>query len=1704
MIDKDPNAIGEGISNILSNIAFGVAGNALYEFLIRPAIKSLLPLHAHDQELRKAFAVSFKEATKRLKKQEGREDGRKILQQLYDDTPKLFPIDSSAFPDTIIEVMLTGDESSLQQMLWSLIERPYFMSEPPAFRDEMKRKFPLILISTFGDVLKDERYQPAWIDFQRELLQETQRLLKLHTGALTAEQQRAFAETLKRLDTIAGDTALLKQMAFTTAETLSYVGRIEEQLSAQAKGTNAHVQALAELLKQAVDQQQARFEKLERDLRRKFEYMRYPGREAADQIEKLVLDYKQLFVGREEAFAELNDFLAKKCSGTLTITAQAGFGKTALLANWLTTARTDRYFVTYHFFNSRYEATRSLTNAYRNLLRQLYNYYDLNDEPLPTDDGTLRDTLWGLLRDRGARSDQSLIILLDGLDEAKDTFPPPFPSPLPDGVFVIVSARADEGEKPKYLQKWTDDTLYLHLKRLPRMAIADYIRRVNNDVLALFAEDEGFIRLLDEKTEGFPLYLQYLTEELIQALKSGQDAKAVLAGTPKKFKTYVGQQIDALLELSNTLNLPERIWMFFALLTVTKGALSREEVKAKELAGMSSSELGRIQQVWQVTRWLRITEEADITYYAFAHPLLAEAFAEAEFLSDEAQEAQERLLTFCEQWQEHRSRYAFQYYAEHLREAQRYDQLFAVARDDAFRKAQVEVFPDEPDLPLNTVQTALLAAAEIDNAGDIAEFLLLHAKRVMEATYESPLDALRLGNVWRARELVDLFDAERAVLWQLLLTWELKDAGKQHEARAILEGMLTRELPRLTGWQCLWAVDLLAYLAEINEDSVVTLQAQLLDDDARSILSRILATQRRFASAEKVAQHLEHAGKRVLALITIASLQSEAGEKEEEIEGMWMVSPYGLVPAEIPPSERPMLLLANIAVAKARTGEFVAALETIQSITEQALRAKAMANLTIAQAQAGAFNAALQTMESVEDNDLRDEVLSIFVATLAQSGELTNAEERLKEIEDEIRKTDVLVAIIGAYAKERKFSVALELAQRIEQDWGRVDALSTIAEAQVEAGAFVDALATARKIPRNIRGRETAGSEVLMAIALAKTEAGDVENALEATKEIEQEDLRTSTYTKIAMVQAQKGDLVEAQAILATALDAAQVLQDKTQQAVALARIAAAYAHTENSTESQALFTAALSTARGIEKEPRGYKNWQQIKTMKSIAEIQVEVGEYMAAFETVQEFDLYEWTRSIGFADYMRPDPLESFDTIAESAREDEERFKAFVMSLTSTGQVALALDIARRIQDEEKRAWTLKVIAETQVAMGESAAARATMAIALEKVKKSSEDERLRSRALKDVVSVQARMGNIAAAMETLQEIKDGWWDSWARVDIARTLAWAGDFAAAGKVISQAEYGWAVSQGWVAVAEALAQAGDFEQSLLAVEEIRDDQDTQEGLATIAEAQAQVGEFTSAFETVQKIKDEGDRPEHMVAALTAIAEAQAQAGDYTAAQETAQRIEYYGDRAVALASIGAIQARAGHTEDAQSSFTMALEAVQDLAEAKNRAVGLAAVARAQAVAGQLDGAYANFTTALETARTITRESEREEALAVVAVMQARAGFTEQAISTVERMLTKRNEYLPRVANALRGVGDVPGFKRLLIPCAYYLDAAYRMCGLLAWAYPEQVTAVAAVVSTSDQEPQDKELQKDRAAEKGVTLRRSAFVRESFSERQLE
>jgi hypothetical protein len=90
---------------------------------------------------------------------------------------------------------------------------------------------------------------------------------------------------------------------------------------------------------------------------------------------------------------------------------------------------------------------------------------------------------------------------------------------------------------------------------------------------------------------------------------------------------------------------------------------------------------------------------------------------------------------------------------------------------------------------LATVQAALEAAARRDDAPAIAECLFEHVRILSSLHAGSPLQAVGAGELEHAWELVDLHDPERAVLWHLLLAWELEaliEVGDRERFRRLL------------------------------------------------------------------------------------------------------------------------------------------------------------------------------------------------------------------------------------------------------------------------------------------------------------------------------------------------------------------------------------------------------------------------------------------------------------------------------------------------------------------------------------------------------------------------------------------------------------------------------------------------------------------------------------------------------------------------------------------------------------------------------------------------------------------------------------------------------------------------------------------------------------------------------------------------------
>ena len=112
---------------------------------------------------------------------------------------------------------------------------------------------------------------------------------------------------------------------------------------------------------------------------------------------------------------------------------------------------------------------------------------------------------------------------------------------------------------------------------------------------------------------------------------------------------------------------------------------------------------------------------------------------------------------------------------------------------------------------------------------------------------------------------------------------------------------------------------------------------------------------------------------------------------------------------------------------------------------------------------------------------------------------------------------------------------------------------------------------------------------------------------------------------------------------------------------------------------------------------------------------------------------------------------------------------------------------------------------------------------------------------------------------------------------------------------------------------------------------------------------------------------------------------------------------------------------------------------------------------------GFREAAHQRFQQALVAAGNIDNENNRGWAFREIDSLQVEAVFGEQALTTSQAILADRHQHLPDLAGKLASV-DKDLFKRLLLPCAYYLESAFRMCPLLARLFPERAMSVAEIV----------------------------------------
>ncbi len=811
---------------------------------------------------------------------------------------------------------------------------------------------------------------------------------------------------------------------------------------------------------------------------------------AGERTEELLDEKSSGFVGREWLLDELDRWLTTGPSRICVVAGKAGMGKTSLLAYWIRTRQRPDVYCAYHFFSQSRRALTEWKRGVDNLIRQIRAYRGDGERVTGLD--RAEDELYDLLRQQG-RAAQPLVVIIDAIEESdqRDLTDLPVPKALPEGVCVLVSARAAEGESPPYLD-WTRHVPVNRIDVGP-FSVTETAEYLSESGLA--GADPGVTARIHERTTGYPLFTSYLAETIADRLETGADFTSMLASVPQNFSDYITGELRRI----DMAGLREPAWRLLMTLAVALGPLRGGELR--DAASVVDIDFDALLARREVTRWIRTEAAGGQPEYALDHPAIGEALRER--LPDSAARADSALAECCRQWWPRGSGYALRNYPSHLLRRARRDPagpdaavLYALIADGAFTARQEEILPNERALPLRTILTGVQCAIDRQEAARTVAFALRYAWKKNALSRISPLSEQKPATAWG---LADLWQPSRRSLWLLLLAWSEVIGDDDEAAARTMEHLLDGETVRLTDPDA--ALALLILTAGLSHVAALGRVAErLLPPDARA---QLLIDTARLPEAEAAALSVADRGKRSDLLEKIAAAWAEDNryaeasrviEIKREVDripgfphlefGLYRIDPARAEHVaearrrgEISPEtfDDPQLQIkVDVAAVEGQappgSGTELAALQQLalraDSVDDPHGRAMSLTEVAAAQSRAGDAEAAAAT----------------FARAMAAALASTSGQQSLAVIV--WRVADWQAAYMGAAAAARTLSRAEREARRVDPEWQRDEALSRVAGTYARAGRIHDAQRLLAEIASPLHRVHT-----LLAIARSRTDA---------------------------------------------------------------------------------------------------------------------------------------------------------------------------------------------------------------------------------------------------------------------------------------------------------------------------------------------------------------------------------------------------------------------------------------------------------------------------------------------------------------------------------------------------------------------------------------------------------------------------------------
>ena len=422
------------------------------------------------------------------------------------------------------------------------------------------------------------------------------------------------------------------------------------------------------------------------------------------------------FYGRDRDLKKLDQTVATHDRGIILMWAEAGLGKSRLVARWTDDCALDpSKTVVRHAFSVRKPQSSTHAAMVDSLIHQAAIALGAEElgEGDPGDARIRADRLAALLA-RDQPNGMRLIVAIDGLDEAAERVEP-WSTKLGQGVHTLITCRAEPGETHNALRSWRERAegvssndaapiTELVLEPLDARALAAWLTAHEHKE---FAATDPLVAQMLRASEGIPLFADLMIPQAIEWLRAGSTN-----AFPESFAKYAHAKVQELLDRAYSTeikaNLREGVLSLFAVLTKAKAPLPSSWIKtflAKPPRGLAGATLDVLDP--RTDRWLWRRDEG----IGFVHPRLALVFARV--LPDfgvDIEAIEKELVDACsEAWGSAKkpplNTYALAWLPAHLMEQKRLDEAASLLGNGAFHLAPLIASPTETTARKTALET---------------------------------------------------------------------------------------------------------------------------------------------------------------------------------------------------------------------------------------------------------------------------------------------------------------------------------------------------------------------------------------------------------------------------------------------------------------------------------------------------------------------------------------------------------------------------------------------------------------------------------------------------------------------------------------------------------------------------------------------------------------------------------------------------------------------------------------------------------------------------------------------------------------------------------------------------------------------------------------------------------------------------------------